>query len=57
MFFSGRTWLLILLLFIIIGIGIRRHLKFRSAYEQFETNSTIPLGIDVESIIKKTESR
>jgi hypothetical protein len=57
MFFSGRTWLIIILLSIILGIGIRRHLKFRSAYEQFETNSTLPPGIDVESIIQEAESQ
>jgi len=57
MFFSGRTWLIIILLSIILGIGIRRHLKFRSAYEQFETNSTLAPGIDVESIIQEAESQ
>ena len=38
-------------------MGIRRHLKLRSVYEQFETNSTLPPGIDVESIIKEAESQ
>ena len=57
MFFSGRTWLIIILLSIILGIGIRRHLKLRSVYEQFETNSTLPPGIDVESIIQEAESQ
>ena len=57
MFFSGRTWLIIILLSIILGIGIRRHLKLRSVYEQFETNSILLPGIDVESIIKEAESQ
>ena len=57
MFFSGRTWLIIILLSIILGIGIRRHLKLRSVYEKFETNSTLPPGIDVESIIKEAGSQ
>jgi F0F1-type ATP synthase assembly protein I len=57
MFFSAKTWFLIVLLLIVLGMGFRRHLSFRSVYEQFETNSTLPSGIDVESIIKETESQ
>ena len=57
MFFSAKTWVLIVLILIVLGMGFRRHLSFRSVYEQFETNSTLPSGIDVESIIKETESQ
>lgn len=57
MFFSAKTWFLIVLLLIVLGMGFRRHLSFRSVYEQFETNSTLPPGIDVESIIQEAESQ
>lgn len=57
MFFSGRTWFIIILLSIVLGVGIKRHLKLRSVIEQFEVNSTLPEGIDAESIIKEAESK
>lgn len=57
MFFSGRTWFIIILLSIVLGVGIKRHLKLRSVIEQFEVNSTLPEGIDGESIIKEAESK
>jgi len=57
MFFSAKTWVLIVLILIVLGMGFRRHLSFRSVYEQFETNSTLPPGVDVESIIKEAGSQ
>lgn len=57
MFFSGRTWIIVIILSTILGTGIRRDLQLRSAYEQFKTNSTLPAGIDAESISKEGESR
>tara|TARA_B100002019_G_scaffold131672_1_gene113155 strand:+ start:3157 stop:3330 length:174 start_codon:yes stop_codon:yes gene_type:complete len=57
MFFSGRTWLIILLLSIVLGIGIKRHMKLQSTLEFFESNLSLPLGIDVESIIKNAQSK
>ena len=57
MFFSERTWFVVIILSTILGTGIRRDLQLRSAYEQFKTNSTLPAGIDAESISKEAESR
>jgi len=57
MFFSGRTWFIIILLSIVLAVGIKRHLKLRSVIEQFEVNSTLPEGIDAEAIIKEAESK
>jgi hypothetical protein len=57
MFFSGRTWFIIILLSIVLGVGIKRHLKLRSVIEQFEVNSTLPEGIDAEAIIKEAGSK
>ena len=57
MFFSVRTWLIILLLSIVLGIGIKRHMKLQSTLEFFESNLSLPLGIDVESIIKNAQSK
>ena len=57
MFFSGRTWFIIILLSIVLAVGIKRHLKLRSVIEQFEVNSTLPEGIDAEDIIKEAESK
>jgi len=57
MFFSAKTWVLIVLILIVLGMGFQRHLSFRSVYDQFETNSTLPPGIDVESIIKEAGSQ
>ena len=57
MFFSGRTWFIIILLSIVLGVGIKRHLKLRSVIEQFEVNSTLTEGIDAEAIIKEAESK
>jgi hypothetical protein len=57
MFFSGRTWFIITLLSIVLGVGVKRHLKLRSVIEQFEVNSTLPEGIDAEDIIKEAESK
>lgn len=57
MFFSGRTWFIIILLSIVLAVGIKRHLKLRSVIEQFEVNSTLPERIDAEAIIKEAESK
>ena len=57
MFFSGRTWFIIILLCIVLAVGIKRHLKLRSVIEQFEVNSTLPERIDAEAIIKEAESK
>ena len=57
MFFSGRTWFIIILLSIVLGVGVKRHLKLRSVIEQFEVNSMLPEGIDAEAIIKEAESK
>ena len=57
MFFSGRTWFIIILLSIVLGVGIKRHLKLRSVIELLEVNSTLPEGIDAEAIIKEAESK
>lgn len=46
---------MIILLSIVLGMGIRRHFRLRSAIEQFETNSTLPPGIDVKSMIEGAE--
>ena len=56
MFFSGRTWFIIILLSIVLAVGVKRHLKLRSVIEQFEVNSTLPERIDAEAIIKEAES-
>ena len=48
---------MITLLSIVLGMGIRRHFRLRSAFEQFETNSTLPSEIDINSIIKEAQSK
>ena len=57
MFFSAKTWFLIVLLSIILGMGVRRHFNLRSISKQFEANSTLPSEIDVNSIIKEAQSK
>lgn len=57
MFFSGRTWFIIILLSIVLAVGVKRHLKLRSVIEQFKVNSTLAERIDAEAIIKEAESK